>query len=121
MLMETIDLKEVSVGSIFSRRLKETLDKAGMSGYRLAQLTGIAHSNMGHIITGKRAPSKENMQAIADVPELGVSFNELRGWADVDGVLKAIDRAKDQSGSVTDPATQEEVKKAMLDYLGENP
>ena len=66
----------------FGDKLKQFRESLGISGYRLAKDAGLAYSNLHHIESGKRPPTDEVLSKIA--PILGISFDELKAWANVD-------------------------------------
>lgn len=67
---------------VFPGRFTRALLSAGLSRYRLAQLSGVAAANLSSIELGKRTPTDDQLERIA--PHLGVDLAELQAWADVD-------------------------------------
>lgn len=73
-----------AVQSLFSRNLTEARNATGMSRYRLAVLAGMSQQAMFAVETGTRPPSEANLKALAAVAELGIPYERLRAWADLD-------------------------------------
>ena len=57
----------------FAARLQELLDEAGMSGYRLAELSGLPRQTVSRFLRGERQPTLANAGRIARA--LGVSLS----------------------------------------------
>lgn len=72
------------MGKYFGRSLRAQREKVGLSGNRLAQLSGISQSNLNAIELGKRPPSVANLEALAEVQDLGVSLELLEAWVAAD-------------------------------------
>lgn len=85
-----------SMGFSFGERLAQAREVAGLSGYRLVQLSGIAQGNLQAIERGRRPPSDANLAALAAVTELGVTLDQLEAWRDLDkiGGEGGLDRIK---------------------------
>lgn len=63
--------------SNFPRRLHDLRQAAGLSIYRLAQLTGLSKSYLGKLERGAQAPSLETARTIAKALGRGLSvFDE---------------------------------------------
>ena len=112
--------KEAAMLSIFGRKIKEAREARGISGYRLAQLSGIVGPNLISIEKGRRIPSDENLRSLAAVSELGVSYEQLRAWASADNLLKRVSDAFEQFGEVSDDEARGHIRRIMRQYLGEN-
>jgi transcriptional regulator with XRE-family HTH domain len=54
------------------RRIREVMDKRGISTYRLAELTGLHRPNIQRIISGKYSTGLDILSKIADA--LGCEF-----------------------------------------------
>jgi transcriptional regulator with XRE-family HTH domain len=67
---------------VFPQRFTRALLSAGLSRYRLAQLSGVPAANISSIELGKRTPTEDQLARIA--PHLGVELTELLAWADFD-------------------------------------
>lgn len=57
---------------LFSEQLKQAIDASELSRYRIAQESGVAQSTMSQFMTGKRAMSLANIDAILDVLDLEI-------------------------------------------------
>lgn len=83
-MLQACNWKIVSTGlemqRMFGRRLREVRESKGISGYKLAQLSGIIQQSLSAIEHGKRDPSEANIRALAAVPELGISYETLKAW-----------------------------------------
>lgn len=73
-----------TMGKTFGEKLVQAREAAGLSGYRLVQLSGIAQGNLQAIERGRRPPSDANLEALAEVAELGVTLEQLLTWRDLD-------------------------------------
>jgi len=76
---------KTSVGKIngmmfFGEKLRQWRESKGVTLYRLAKITGISQPNLTSIEKGRRPPSDEVLQKLADVPELEISYKQLRAW-----------------------------------------
>lgn len=61
------------VANTFGARLKQTRERAGLSGSELAEETGLSQSAISRIEAGKRTPTIDTVQAIAAALKLSVS------------------------------------------------
>jgi transcriptional regulator with XRE-family HTH domain len=59
----------------FNEKLKQAMQKSGISQAQLATLTGIGKSSISQYISGKNVPTVERMGVIAEA--LGISISEL--------------------------------------------
>lgn len=102
------------MASEFGERLTKAREAAGLSGYKLVQVTGIAQGNLQAIERGRRSPSDANLEALAAVPELGVTLEQLQAWRDLDRIgLEGIERIRKwvpevlEGGKAAEPARKE--------------
>lgn len=79
------------MGQIFGEELRARRERAGLSGSKLAMLSGIPQSNISEIERGKRPPSQANLKALSEVEALGWTYAELKHLAirDKIGRIKA--------------------------------
>ncbi len=59
---------------MFSIKLKELREKAGLSQYSFADAFGVAQSTVGGWESGKREPNFETMQRLADFFDVSIDF-----------------------------------------------
>jgi transcriptional regulator with XRE-family HTH domain len=84
------------MGSFFGQQLREWREQRGLSGNKLAQLSGLAQSVINGIELGRRPPSDQNLEAIVGVPEMDITLDHLRAWRDADkiGGAEGLDRIR---------------------------
>ncbi len=68
----------------FGKRLRDLRKEKGISGYKLAQLSGIPDSHIAVLESGKRAATPAVIAKLA--PHLGISAEEMQSWADADAL-----------------------------------
>lgn len=77
----------------FGTLLRARCESRGLTGYRLEPLTGLRSALVYDILNGKRPPSDAIIEALAGVPELGLTLDELRAWRDLDRIgREGLDR-----------------------------
>lgn len=81
---------------VFSTRLRDLLNRSGISQVELAKLTDIPREIVSYYCNGGRRPNVENVIKIAE--HFGVSVDYLLGLTDeiikVDNYISAFDAAK---------------------------
>lgn len=85
----------IGVGTYFGSKLREHRDSRGLSGNRLAMLSGLGQALENALELGRRPPSQANLEALAAVAELGAPLEMLQAWADLDKIgQEGIERIK---------------------------
>lgn len=74
------------MGQFFGSQLRKWRESQGLSGNKLAQLTGILQGTLAGIELGRRPPSDANLEAIAAVPEMNIAIDRLMAWRDLDKI-----------------------------------
>jgi transcriptional regulator with XRE-family HTH domain len=105
-------------GKSFAERILTHLERLGMSKYRLAVMSGIPHSTLLSILSGKaESPSIQTASKIAKA--LGLTTSQLLGEDEVDDVLNELreenERLREKLRRLECPFP---VKKAGLIWLG---
>ena len=78
---------------MFSESLKKLRTSAKMTQQELADKVGMAKSTISMLEGGKRAPSYETLEAIADI--FNVDMNTLMGWENANGEVDVVLAVKD--------------------------
>lgn len=60
--------------SIFAKRLKLAMDRAGMKQVELAEQAGIPRSAVSQYLSGKNIPTKKRMQILAQITDVSIDF-----------------------------------------------
>jgi transcriptional regulator with XRE-family HTH domain len=80
---------------VFGDKLRLHREAKGVSGYLICQVTSIPSSLFVAIEKGRRAPSDANLEALAAMPELGVTLEQLQAWRDLDRIgVEGLERIK---------------------------
>ena len=70
-----MSVKTLTPQPTFSSRLRQLLDSADMTAYRLAQVSGVPKQTLSHYLLGNREPAFGNLVKIAKA--LNVSLSEF--------------------------------------------
>ena len=68
----------------FGQKFKTWREQKHVSNYLIEQRTGVKRSNLTNLEKGIYRPSDEVLQKLASIPELGISFNQLKVWKAMD-------------------------------------
>ena len=74
------------MGQLFGNFLKSKRLSLGLSANSLAFACHVAQGTLSNIEHGRRPPSPANLEALAAMPELKTSLDELQAWADLDQI-----------------------------------
>lgn len=64
----------------FAINLNQHLTKLGLTPHSLAVEIGVSPSNFYALLAGRRPPSEALIYKLANVPQLGLSYEVLKGW-----------------------------------------
>lgn len=70
----------------FGTRLRTWRDQKGMSGLKLARLSGLDQGALNAVERGRRPPSQSILEALAATKELELTLDELKAWAALDRI-----------------------------------
>lgn len=82
------------MGALFGTLLRQHREAAGVTGYRITKESGFHGPTLIAVEKGLRGPSPANLEALASVPELGLSLETLRAWAALDRLGEDLPLAK---------------------------
>lgn len=82
---------------LFGELLSKCIESAGLSPYRLALEARIDGPSLNRVLNGKRRPTDDILKKLADVKQLGITYEQLR-------VMRAQDEYPEISElSLSDP------------------
>lgn len=106
------------MGAYFGQRLREHREARGILSAAAAKAVKLQPSNYSAIENGRRDPQDDFLQELASVPELGLTYDELRTWADLDRLGEAgLKRLKTYAGELLDSIKVEEGR-ITADWFG---
>lgn len=86
----------------FSEKLKKLREDKGLTVFQLATKAGIREANYRMMEAGKKPPSEAVMHQLASVPELNITYGQLKAWkilpdlsqADAEFLVRELEKMK---------------------------
>lgn len=109
------------MGAYFGQRLRERREARGLLSAAVAKAVSLQPTNYSAIENGRRDPQDDFLQDLARVAELGLSYDEVRTWADLDKLGEAgLKRLKTYASDLLD-AIKVEDGQVTADWFGSVP
>lgn len=91
------------MGAYFGQRLREHREARGLLSAAVAKGMGLQPTNYSAIENGRRDPQEDFLKNLAKVAELGLTYDEVKTWADLDQLGEAgLKRLKTYAGDLLD-------------------
>lgn len=74
------------MGKLFGSKLRQWRESKGISGNKLAEMSGIPQGTLNGIEHGRRRASDRNLEAIASVSEMDITSARLSAWRAADQI-----------------------------------
>lgn len=91
------------MGAYFGQRIREHREARGLKSADVAKGIGLQPTNYSAIENGRRDPQEEHLQGLAAMAALGLTYDEVKTWADLDRLGEAgLKRLKTYAGELLD-------------------
>lgn len=74
----------IRVMNTFGEKLRTWRDAKDVSGWMIEKVTGIHRTSISNIEHGRRPASEDVIKKLASMPEMDITYEELKAWQAID-------------------------------------